>query len=783
VRFHLAMIASFRQDLRYGLRTLIRNPGFSATVVVSLALGIGANTAIFSLVDALLYRPLPVASPGELVLATRRLNDRQSLMLSNRDRQALASSETLSGLCASRHQPLRTTLSGGAQLVEGMLVSGNCFSVLGVSAVLGRMTSEADDEPSSQPTAVLSYGFWRRQFGGERGVIGRTLTLQGRPFTIIGVAPPAFTGLEPGRPAQVYAPLSTLGGPLLRIPDVFWLRLVGRRRHGVSIAQVQADLAVRFARVERDRTPHGPPPVLEVISARSGFGDARMEYELPLRILMGAVALALLIACMNVASLLIARAGRRRNEIMVRVSLGASRARLVRQVMTESLLLSLSSGVLGLALDWLARPLVMQAVSDRGVSLELTLGSRTLAFTVAVCLVTGMLFGIVPALRMAQRAESMETRIGTNVSTRSRWSAALIVAQVALTVVVLVSAGLLLGSLRKLQEIDPGFRADHLLMLSVETGNYQGDARIRLQRELYARLSTLPGVALVTTFDDVPLGGANVTTKDFSIDDVGPRFFETLRIPLVAGRTLTERDTSAGPRAVVVISESVARHLFPGRSALGEHVNVFSTNREVVGVVKDARYRGLRLPPEPMVYRMAVGGDSYAIRTTENPAMLIDRVRRELRDAAPDVPIALLHAFDVDATLLRERIVSAVCSWFGAFALLLAGIGLYGRLAYAVAERTREIGIRMALGAKQSQVVWSVLSDALVLAICGIGVAAPLALAATKVIRSLLFGVGPADALASAAILVGIVGVALMSAYVPARRAAAIDPVLALRHQ
>jgi predicted permease len=782
-----AFADSLIQDIRYGLRTLRKYPGFTATAVLSLALGIGANTTIFSLFDALLFRSLPVASPGELVLATQRFDDHQSLMLNNRQREAFAGSETLVGLCASRHSRLRATTSEQSQFIEGMLASGNCFSLLGVSAGLGRMITEDDDQPAAaQPSAVLSYGYWQRQFGADPSAIGQTITLHDRPFSIVGVAPRGFIGLEPGKPADIIVPLNSMGGPLLTNPDVYWLRLLGRRKPGVSIEQVQADLAVRFARSPRNPGAKGPGPRLEVVPAGSGFGDVRMEFALPLRILMAAVALILWIACMNLASLLLARASGRRQEIALRIALGAGRSRLLRQLLTESLLLSCLGGLVGLGIAFVVSPLLVQAMSRDRTSMLMDAAPdwRTLAFTAAASLLTGVLFGIVPALQATRRNNTaVGAQHGSRLKTGSRgWSTALIVSQVALCVVVLVSAGLLLRSLGKLQRVDTGFRQGHLLVLSIRPDNYQGAAALRLHRELYQRLTSLPGVEAVTTFEDVPLGGANVTTNDFSINSVGPLFFETMGIPLLAGRALDEQD-ALEKRPVIVISESVARRFFADRNPLGQHLDVMGNDSEVVGVAGDARYRSLRLPADPMVYQPAFGSGSYAIRTTADPVTLAGPVRRELREVARDVPTWSLDTLDVDATLVRERMVSGLCSWFGGFALLIACIGLYGRLSYAVSELSGEIGVRMALGARQSQVAWMVLRDALILTLLGIATGVPLALASTQAFRSLLFEVRPADATTFAAILAGILGVCAIAAYIPARRAAGIDPATTLRAQ
>jgi predicted permease len=432
------------QDIRYALRGLRKSPGFTVTAILSLSLGLGANTAIFSLFDALLFRPLPVASPEELVLATLRMGDRQSLMLNNRQREAFAGSDTLTGICASRHSRLRATIAGEAQLTEAMLASGNCFSLLGVSVILGRTITEADDQAgAAEPVAVLSYGYWLRHFGGQSSVLGQRITLQDKPFTIIGVAPRGFFGLEPGSPADIIVPLNSQGGRLLTNPDVYWLRLLGRRKPGVSLSQVQADLAVRFGRVPRNPRLRGVPPRLEIIPAPSGFGDLRAEFALPLRILMSAIALVLLIACMNLASLLLARSSGRRQEIGLRIALGAGRGRLLRQLLTESLVLSALGGVIGLCIAWAASPLVLAFMSRGRKAIELDVAPewRSLAFTAMVSILTGIVFGIVPALKAIRQQDTVGAHHGSRLKTGSqRWSGALIISQVALCVIVLISA-------------------------------------------------------------------------------------------------------------------------------------------------------------------------------------------------------------------------------------------------------------------------------------------------------------------------------------------------------
>ena len=783
-----SLVATLIQDVRYGLRGFRRNPGFAATAVLSLALGIGANTAIFRLFDALLFRPLPVRSPEELVLVVQKMGDQRSLMLTNGDREAFSTSETLAGLCASRHSRIRVTRLGESQFAEGMFAGGNCFALLGVGTAIGRTITEADDQPSAPAlVAVLSYGYWQRKFGAGPSVIGQKIDLDGQLFTIAGVAPPGFIGLEPGAPAEIIVPLTSFHSPLLANPSVHWLRLLGRRKPGVSVEQVQADLQVLASRVPKGPKENRvtPPERLEVVPAGNGFGAARMEFSLPLRLLMGAVALVLLIACANLASLLLARTSGRRQEIDLRIALGASRGRLLRQLLTESVLLSGLGGLAGTGIAWVTTPLLLQAMS-RGrtlIAVDLSMDRRTLLFIGATSLLTGVLFGILPALRAIRHTNIAAALHGAHLkSGLRRWSSALIVAQVAFCVVVLVSAGLLVGSLRKLQHVDPGFRKEHVLLLTIRPDNYHGQSAISLHREILHRLAAIPGVEVVTTFMDAPLGGSSITTKGFSINQVGPGFFETMGIPLLAGRTLTEQDAVEG-RPVAVISARVGRQFFPDRSPLGQHLNVFGADRVVVGVVGDARYRSLRQPAEPMVYEPEFGPGSYALRTAGDPKALAGFVRHELREVARDVPVWSLDTLDalVDGTLVQERMVSSLCGLFGVFALLIAAIGLYGRLSYSVAERTGEIGVRMALGAKQSDVLWMVLRDAFMLTLCGIAAGVPIALVSTRLFRSLLFAVAPTDAATLAAIAASIIGVTMIAGYIPARRAASVDPVVALR--
>jgi len=802
------------QDVRYALRLLRKSSAFTVTAVLSLAVGIGMNTAMFTLLDAVLLRNLPVDSPEDLVLMAERAGPRQVFSFASPAFRALAESSALTGLAAFRPWRFRTTTHGESQLANGQLVTGNYFSLLGVRAAIGRTLTPQDDRAAgASPVAVLSYGYWQRAFAANRSVVGQTIELQGHPFTIVGVTDPKFSGLEPGKDVDITVPLTMQpvvmpGTTLLTSSSARWLRLIGRRRPQVSLAQAQANLAVLWTQLDAasPKRRGAYDSNLEVLPGGQGLYDLRREFALPLRVLMGAIALVLLIACANLASLLLARATARRQEIGLRISLGATRGRLLRQLLTESLLLAAIGGACGVLLAWWGAPLLIDLMS-RGrtpIVLELSLHTRTLIFTAAVSLATGLLFGIAPALRAISAAGMHGARLVPGKP--GHWAATLMVAQVSLCLVVLTCAGLLVGSLRKLREVDPGFRADHVLLMSIRpaTSGYDAPRTVQLYGDLYQRFSALPGVQSVTLSMDTPLGGVSYTSgaslpgssgspadsMQVNVNSIGPRFFETMRTPLLTGRDVSLRDDGRAPQ-VAVIGESVARGLFPGRSPLGQRIAIGEESMEIVGVVKDTRYQSLREPAQPMVYRpyLQMRGTweelFFGIRTTGDPEKIVSLVGRELRATAPNVPVFSLSTLEerVDATLTQERMVSALSTWFGAFALLLPAIGLYGRLAYAVVERTREIGIRLALGAERTVVMWTILRQVLALVSIGIAIGLPLSMVSARAIQTLLFGLAPFDPSTLGGVAVVILGTAVLAASIPACRAARVDPMVALRYE
>jgi predicted permease len=823
------------QDFRDALRALKVSPIVSAVAVLSLALGIGANTAIFSILNSLMLRTLPVAAPERLGILSAVEVDRMSwtnpIWEQIRDRADL-----FDGAFAWTNTRFNLSRGGQSEFVDGLWASGSYFDTLGVSAILGRTFTPADDVRGGGPdgaVAVISYGFWQRRYAGTADVIGRPVEIQGVPFTIVGVTPPDFFGTEVGRTFDLAIPLGA--EPLIRGKEsaldrrsTWWLNVMARVRPDQSFASATAALRgiqpqIREATMPEHYRPEDRDRYLtdgfEIRSAATGASMLRSRYEQPLVLIMGVVGLVLLIACANIANLLLARASARRHETSVRLALGASRLRLVRQFLAESLLLSGLGALLGLVVaHWGSRLLLAQlSTSTTRVFLDLTLDWRVLAFTTAVAVLTAVLFGTAPALTgtRVQPGESLKEQ-GRGNSTGRRFSPAnlLVVTQVALSLVLVVAAGLFARTFATLTSMDPGFQRDGLLLVSVNAQPLalEPAARHEVYRRVREAALQAPGVTDGSLSAVTPVsgstwnnlfefpGGPERTERDrvVNINLVSPDFFRTFGTRLIAGRDFTTADRTGAPD-VLIVNESFAGKYFNGENPVGRRVVQpgFNTRPsktfEIVGYVQDSVYRSLREPMSPTAYMPLLQNDeppssiSLAVRAGGgSPALLI----RPIAAAVGQVDSRLALTFrpldeQVDASLTQERTIAMLSVFFGGLALLLAALGLYGVTSYAVSQRHRELGIRMALGAAPGGVVSLVLTRVALLLTIGVALGIGLGLAAARTVQatltSLLHGVEPRDPLtfAGAAIVLALIGA--LAGWIPARRASRIDPASVLR--
>jgi len=813
----LPWLGDLARDLRYGLRALRRNPMFASVAVLTLALSIGANTAIFSLADAVLLRALPVNNPRDLVLLRQRGPAGDIFPFTAAAAVDLAASrDVLSGLATFRPSPnTPVSVNGESELALAQLVSGNYHAVLGIDTVLGRRLTERD----SEPVAVISHRYWQRRFASDPNVVGRLLEMQGRSFTIVGVTPPEFFGTQPGRHIDVTAPLAAQTRKMP--PNARWLYLVGRLAPGVSREQAQAALRVRWAQLSANAPLKSPARIsLALDSGAQGLNELRREFSLPLRILMAAMAVVLLVACANLAGLLIVRSSARQQEMAIRLSLGAGRGRIVRQLLTESALLAAAGGAAGAALAHLLTDMLL-AMMSRGrtpIVLDVTPSARTLAVAAAVTIVTALLFGLLPALG-ASRTD-VQPRLKRSASgadaTGNRWGRALVAAQVAMLVLLLTSAGLFARSLQKLRSVDAGFRQDHVLTVSVSAGPaFRGPGTRTLYDQLYARFSALPAVRSVSmSMDTPPLGDLSMSAgialpgRPADPEDappvyhnfVCPRFFETMGIPVLAGRDFEPADDERASKRVI-ISESVARRYFRGEDPLGREILVGGpytsggATASIVGVVKDVRYTSLRADAPLMIYRSCrqetgAPANTFLIRTASVTAeALTPFLRAEVRAAAPALPPPSVVSLEdqVAAVLVEERMLATLTSAIGVLAAILAAIGIYSVVASSVVRRQREIGIRMALGALPGQVARMVVNEASAIVAAGLVIGIPASIATALAVRSVLAGVlfelSPTDPVILSSSAVAILLMASFAAYVPARRAARIDPVAAVKYE
>ena len=941
------------QDIRFGLRMLSKSPGFAAVAILTLALGIGANTAIFSLIDAVMLRSLPVENPSQLVLlkwSARNAPNLRGYMTSGdcpmnvmpgaanpygcsfsepmfrEIAQANVFAETAAFANSGR---LNLTGNGPATVINGQLVSGEFFRTMGLNAAAGRLFEAADDTPSAAPVAVLNYGYWQSAFGGSRDVIGRTIELNNVPFTIIGVAEQRFTGITPGSDYDVWLPLSDAQrtSDLMfwqnRSSDVntWWLTIVGRLKPGTQLGSVQAAVSGLFrnemlhgavplfhggamasrpggpggrgprsdqmfhgampqaggigpgaARVPVQQPPAGavsapkeaagasmsqsagkapvilaaPPgttpetgrktlstaaddPQVALLPAQTGLTGARTEYSNPLYVLMLAVGIILLITCANVAGLMLARAAARQKEMAVRLALGAGRARVVRQLLTESVMLSVLGGALGILFAyWGAHAIVSFVSSNQTRPLGFATGVdlRVLGFTVTISLLTGILFGIAPTFRGARvdltpALKEGERSSGSSGYAGRKWFGignALVVAQVALAIVVLVGAGLLVRTLQNLRSIDVGFDSHNILVFGIDPTliGYKGAQVDAFYRDLQARLADTSGVTSAS-YSILPLLSNRLGITGFhwpgmpqdqtSMADglaVGPNFFATMHIPFLAGRDFNASDfkvaaannavTPSPARTAVIVNQAFVQKYLGKENPLGKQfgesagdANAPATpGYEIIGVVRDAKYNSLRRDIQAMMYTpQSAGGASFELRTAADPQAILPAIREVVAQVSTNLPLfnVTTESQQIDRLLFQERLIARLSGFFGLLALVLACVGLYGLLSYEVSRRTREIGIRLALGAQPASVLKLVLRQGIALAAAGAAVGIAVALGVTRYLASMLYDVHANDPLTMIGVAVLLTLVAFAACYLPARRAMSVDPLVALHYE
>jgi len=815
------------QDLRHAARALAKSPGFTATTVLSLGLGIGANATIFSFLNAIFLRPLPVRDPDRVVAVfTSDFSGPPYGGSSYPDYLDFrATTDAFAGLAAYTLAPMSLSEGPRTDRVFGELVTANYFEVAGIQASRGRTFRVIeDDKPDADPAIVVSHGLWQRRFGADPTLVGRAVTLNGHPFTVVGIAPPGFTGMMRGLSVDLWVPVTMAGA----IPSSDrldgrgnrWLLLLGRLKPGLTAEAAEAQLAVLATRLQKAYPDNWTDVkekrrVITVVpeSRARLFPAARGAVLGFLALLLSVVGLVLLMACTNVASLLLARATARRREIAVRLSLGASRARIIRQLLTESVLLALLAGVVGILVAlWASNLLVaLRPPVPFPIALDLGLDVRVLGFTLLVSLLTPLVFGLAPALQASRPALLPALKDGSATGERaaSRWSPRrlLVVAQMAMSLVLLIGAGLFLQSLGNAHRIDLGFDSANLLLLSLDVSlNGYDEPRGRLLYEqLLERANTVPGVRSASLATEVPLGLGGTrrgiwvegyearSGEDMGVhtNTVGPDYFRTMGIQLLRGRDFDASDTAGRPGAVVV-NEAFARRYWPGKDPIGRHVRLGDESgspAQVVGVVRDGKYVTLGEDPKPFFYvpflQRYESGATLHVRTTGDPRGLLEAMRREVRALDPSLPV-----FDektmtdhLGLSLLPARLAAGVLGLFGFVALTLAAVGIYGVMAQAVRQRTRELGVRMALGARPADLLSMVLGQSMRVALLGIAIGLLAALGLARLVTSLLYGIGAADPATFVVIPALLAAVALLASFVPARWAMKVDPMVALRHE
>ncbi|HKS80179.1 MAG TPA: ABC transporter permease [Candidatus Acidoferrales bacterium] len=832
----------FWQDLKYAVRMLQKSPTFTAIAILTLALGIGANSAIFSLINAVMLKSLPVPHPEQLVLLSWTGNWPPQLSETGGESAYAFSypafaelhqgSTALSSMFAFvplGFTPQNTTVlvNGEPTLADGMMVSGQFFSGLEVSPALGRGITEEDERPGAPRVAVISYVYWTRQFARDRSILGRSVELNGVPFTIVGVAPNGFHGVQPGTGPDFWIAFSDLSNlrpwgmepykskSVFTASDWICLNIMARLKTPESKSQAQAGLDTIYQRfLTQDWKPDNPKdiPHLSLVAAGQGLNDLRKAYSQPLYILMGAVGLVLLIACANLATLLLARAAGRQKEMSVRMAMGAGRARVVRQLLTESVLTSIIGGALGLIFAFWGTHALLALISsgDSPVILDVTPDLRTLGFTALITMLTGIVFGAAPAFRAARvdLASSMkETASNVSPGGRNLLAKSLVIAQVAASLVLMIGAGLLVRTLRNLENKNLGFNQSHLLLFGLDPTRegYQGARLQNFFTQLTGQIRALPGVQSATLYEFEPFSGwsnntefeiigssRKVENKMVRFATVGPDFFSAMQVPIVLGRGILDSDSASAPK-VAVVNETFVKNFFaPDENPIGHQFSVANAQFEIVGVSKDIELTDLHAKPGSKAFLPYLqvptdflGTMYYEVRAGGEPLSIVSEIREAVRRLDPDVPLFHVKTQEDQTSdaLSQERVFARLSSFFGLAALLLACIGLYGTMAYTVTRKTHEIGIRMALGADPGDVLRMVIQQGLLLVLVGVAAGIAAGFGLTRLFAGLIYGVSATDPLTFVVLSVVLILVAALACAIPARRAMRVDPLVALRYE
>jgi macrolide transport system ATP-binding/permease protein len=841
-------LSELGQDVRYGCRTMSANKAFSSLAVLSLALGIGANTAIYSLMESILLRSLPVADPESLVVLNwhsrpPKEGDKASVHVIHGLQGIFwpgAKGALVSGIFPYRafetlreENPVFSTLfgyfnghdrtltvRGQAMSASTEYVTGEYFRGLAVSPAAGRLIDSEDDRPGAAPVAVITFATSQNRLGGPSNAIGQSILVDNVPFTVIGVAPPEFFGVDPAATPEVYLPLHTNllvdGARAARIygdENFYWIEMMGRLRPGVSMAQAQAMLAPRFhqwvATTAKTDGERAKLPELMLNPGAAGLGSLRRQYSKPLYVLLMMVGLILAIACANIANLLLARAAARRREMAVRLSLGAGRLRVVRQLLTESVMLASLGGALGVVFAiWGMRTLtVLLSSGPRNLTLHAELNWSVLGVTAALSVVCGLLFGLAPAIQSTRPDVMPALKNGRGGGPRRRAQHALVVAQIAISFLILVAAGLFVRTLNNLHSVQLGYARENILLFSLNArqAGHRDPEIATFYADLRKRLESIPGVSSATlshsSLISAGLAGSAirgemkigaVTIDDAGVLAAGPRFLTTMQIPILAGREIDERD-QRGSTPVAVISEELARTYFGNENPVGRRITLPDEKRdlEIVGVSANLRYGGLKDEEESSMTMFVAASQispdrmTYALHTAGDPLRYVKSVHEIVREADSRIPVTnvVTQAAEIDRTISREIMFAKLCTGFAVLALVMACVGLYGTMSYNVARQTGEIGIRMALGAQRGAVVWMVLRRVLLLAAVGLAISVPAALSASRLVESFLFDTQPNDPATLALAGVVLLSATILAGYAPARRASRIDPLAALRHE